>query len=321
MPTTVTKVIGTGGDYTTIQGWEDALPADLVSGDTLQRGQCKNQTFSENVTISGQTTDSTRYVVLECQTGASFKDNANVRTNALVYNTSNGMALAGNVPLTVGTNYTRLIGLQVRNNSSYGLALDISALVTNVLAQKCIFKNGTGAFKTVTSRDPSNIIANCLIECPGASNDGGNSQGQFYNCTFAVTTGSPTGTGVTSGYSNVTLKNCAVFGFSTAESGTLHAGSSNNATDKSSVGGSSGDVTSLTYSSQFVSSTNDFRAVSSGGLKAGTPDSTNAPDDITGLTRDATTPYIGCWEVAATSSFTPPRPLTLLQSVPNAVSY
>ena len=46
MATTVVKTIGTGGDYSTLQSWEDACPADLVSADQIWQGRVKNQEFS-----------------------------------------------------------------------------------------------------------------------------------------------------------------------------------------------------------------------------------------------------------------------------------
>lgn len=306
MPTTVTSVIGTGGDYTTIQTWEDACPADLVAADQVWLGECKNQTFTEAVTIGGQTTDATRYLELKCQSGASFKDHADVRTNALRYNTANGMALTGNVPLTIATNYTRVNGLQAANNSGYGRTVDISAGVTNCLVTQSILKDGTGAFFTTLSRSATNVFANCLIECPSASNHGANSQGQWRNCTIICSTGSSTGTGFDSGYSNGMALNCAVFAFGTAYNGTAAGGSGYNASDSASTFGSN-NQSSLTTADQFESATNDFRAKSTGALpNNGTPDSTYASVDISGTTRSASTPTIGCWEVTATGTMLEP---------------
>jgi hypothetical protein len=93
MPTTVTKIIGTGGDYTTIAAWLAACPANLVTADQIWQGKLKNQTFNEAVVFSGITTDATRYIELTTDTGASFRDNASVRSNALRYNASNGAAI------------------------------------------------------------------------------------------------------------------------------------------------------------------------------------------------------------------------------------
>ena len=38
MPTTTTKTIGSTGDYSTLQAWEDACPANLVTADEIWRG-------------------------------------------------------------------------------------------------------------------------------------------------------------------------------------------------------------------------------------------------------------------------------------------
>ena len=66
MPTTVVKSIGTTGrDYSTLQAWEDACPANLVSDDKIWKGECYNDSeFTSGLHVSGITTDSTRYVWL-----------------------------------------------------------------------------------------------------------------------------------------------------------------------------------------------------------------------------------------------------------------
>ena len=106
--------------------------------------------------------------------------------------------------------------------------------------------------------------------------------------------------GVRAVYATIKTVNCAVFGFTDGwetSTGASYTGSDYNATDDTTVPVGSNNVTSLTFADQFESTTNDFRAVDTGDLQAGTPDATNSPDDISGLTRDATTPWIGCWEV------------------------
>ena len=93
-----THSIGTTGrDYSTLQAWEDACPANLVTDGNIWRGECYNDSeFSSSgtlVTIAGITTDATHYVELTTATGHSFQDHADVRTNALKYNQSNGVGL------------------------------------------------------------------------------------------------------------------------------------------------------------------------------------------------------------------------------------
>ncbi len=312
MPTTVTKVIGTGGDYSTITLWEADLPADLVAGDTLQVGECKNETFTEAVTISGQTTDATRYVHLKCQAGASFMDNAGVRTNALRYNTANGMAITGNVPLTLTSNFTRVTGIQV-TNPNYGNGISVSNGTTNCLVDSCIAKPGaTGTNERGIHLGnqsglggTANMAVNCLVEDSG-NNFGYGGRGVCYGCTAVSTLAGNTRWGFEAAYSEMLVKNCAVFGFSGFSQLATAAGSDYNATDNASASTGTHNVTSLTFADQFENSTNDFRAKSTGGLHAGTPDS-NMLDDISGLTRSLTTPWIGAWEVAAAGAVAPPK--------------
>lgn len=93
--------IGTGGTYTTIQAWEDACPANITAAGTNEDwiGELKNQEFllSSTLTVSGMTTDSTHRVILRCQTGASFRDNASKATNNLTYNSGYGACVKLNV--------------------------------------------------------------------------------------------------------------------------------------------------------------------------------------------------------------------------------
>ena len=93
MVTTVVKSIGTASrDYSTLQAWEDAAPANLVTADQVWKGECYNDsTFTAGVTISGITTDATRYIWLTAAAGQSFADHPE---NALDYNAANGVAIS-----------------------------------------------------------------------------------------------------------------------------------------------------------------------------------------------------------------------------------
>jgi hypothetical protein len=85
-----------GGDYSTLQAWEDACPANLVTADQIWQGQCKNQEFALNATvlnIAGTTTDATRYIELTTEAGASFRDHASKATNALRYDATKGAGI------------------------------------------------------------------------------------------------------------------------------------------------------------------------------------------------------------------------------------
>jgi len=281
-------------DYSSIQAWEDALPANLVTDGNRQIGECYKQGDLAAFIIGGETTDATNYIWLRTATGASFRDNANVRTNALAYNASNGIAVTGSNNYgrlcSSAPDYTVVSYLQMRNTGN-GPVLAMEG--ANSVVDSCILSSGGNDLHGNT------IAKNCLLISTLTSSAGVNI-GNVYNCTFVNSSAGASGAALRgNNYApSRNHHNCAVFGYATFKSGADGGTSDYAATDLTTGTEGAHTVTGLTYASQFVSSTSDWRAVSTGGLKAGTPDSTNAPVDITGLTRDTTTPYIGCWEVS-----------------------
>jgi hypothetical protein len=324
MPTTVTKKIGatnspTAMDYSTIQGFEDALPANLVTADQAWVGECYDQgTFTQNpiVTFSGSTTDATHTITLRCAAGASFKGKAGVRTTALAYNSANGVTCeatgsSGQLIQVYDTPNVFIDGLQVKS-TSFSWAIKVFSGGNPVTISNCIFAGGSAEFGYLAD-DPTTgttVWANCLFQWPFAADPCHNSSGAIYNCTYVSSAGSPTTSEAIHNAANfAVVKNTAAFGFHDATTGTNAAGSDYNATDNSSFGGTgTHNKLSQTYSAQFVNSASDWRAAAQAagtGLHSGTPDSTNSPTDISVFTRDATTPYIGAWEASAPSqSFT-----------------
>ena len=311
MPTDIIKKVGASNspvtmDYSTVQTWNDAAPADLTVANERWIGECYNQgtLVAESIIGNGSTVDSTRYFWLRTAAGASFRDNASVRSNALYLNASNGVTLQNNdsynPTLKLNASYTTLSDLQIQN---LGVNSTIRNNSTPTTTDSCILSSAATAGGVLTG---GSIMYNTIVISVGTNN--GSIMGFFsntcffYSCTFVAT-----GTGGTAfpflNYGQGFLQNCAVFGFATLFTGaatSLAAGSDYNATDlATSFGTGTHNLNSLTYASQFVNSTNDYRAVSTGSLKAGVPDATHTPIDITGVTRSATTPYIGCWEVAS----------------------
>lgn len=304
MPTTITNTIGatsspTVPDYTSINAWIAASPSDLTVADEIWDGQCLDQGTLAAGSISGITTDATRYIILECASGASFSQKSGVRTTALTYNTSNGVSVSGggfSQALYNSSLFTQIIGLQIQG-TLYSEAMRID---TSCTVDTCITTATSGATEILRILAPGGaVIKNSLVQTPSGVNRGislENSGGvnSIYDTT--VIGGS---IGINNVYStgSVLIGN-AVFGATTAFSGTFGASSGFNATDAASAPGSN-NQTSLTFSSQFVNSTNDFRAASSGSGLAnnGTPIS-GITVDISLFTRSASTPTIGCWELA-----------------------
>ena len=315
MGTTVHSIGTASRDYSTLQAWEDAAPANLVTDGNIWQGQCYNDSeFTAGVVISGSTSDSTHYKELTCASGQSFQDNANVRTNALTYNQSNG------VGVNAASDATALVQM-----------LEDYCRVSKLQIKK------TGAFQAVVSNNKTgNILKDCIIVATNNSIDrildvaGGSGTCTYANLlvintgsgsgspAFVVSAGTPlivgcsvvrltsqtaAGTGYLTGTSGAILQSCTSFGFTTCASGTWDTtNSKDNATEQSSGFPGSGNQYSVTYNAttpftQAGSSGTDLRSIASTTLAAnGFLDSTNAPKDISATSR-ANPPTIGHWEL------------------------
>lgn len=315
MPTTVTKTIGSTGDYTTPQAWEDACPANLVTNDEIWRGECQNQEFSSSstiLTIAGQTTDATRYVVLTTVSGASFIDHADKLTNALRYNASNGAAMTTSVTyahgVVVSTSYTRISKLQIRatGNTSYGAI----SLGSNCLIEQTIIDGQTGA----ASLNSNSKAINCLaISRSTDANVAGFATPNFgtgvecYNCTAIKPSDIGTyGRAFQTSYGSMTIKNCAGLGFTSfygVYGGSAGASGNNNASTTTISFGTSNQE-SLTYADQIeqpnATTGLDCRTKSGADLIDTGADlsASGVTTDIVGTARGATYD-IGVWEYAA----------------------
>lgn len=302
MPTVVTKTVAatsspTTPDYSTWQAAEDAITADLVAADEQWDIKGLNQgeftAAGDRMQCAGQTTDATRFIRFMCGAGASFQDNAGVRSNALVYNASNGVGVRRSEPYQalwrIDTHRVQVIGIQL---SQTGNDRPLLWNGQNGTLDSCIVKTTGGSLSGLMGAGTK--FVNSLIHGRGIQCDASGGDAFIHGCTII---GPGSGNGVVATYSgNLVVKNTAIFNFGTVESGTVDATSNYNATDGASITGAN-SLNSLTFADQFENSTNDFRAASTGDLQAGTPDATNLPDDITGLDRDDTTPWIGAWEV------------------------
>ena len=319
-----TKIIGTGGDYTTISTWEADAPVGALSAPW--QGNCKNETFNggdgsgTQITISGNTTDATNHKILTTDTGASFKDNANKLTNALRYNTSNGAAISSSVGfqhlISVNEQYVEISNLQIQFSagSSIRYTIIMGGSSGNFRGNNLIIERSgaTATTPSVISSELTAVFVNCLISqrVSGSTNTvsrSGFGTITFINCTLTNANVTTTALSNIGGTSNLVLENCAVY-----NSGTLNdtaftstTGSSNNSTDLGSIYGGSSQV-SKTYSSQFTDTADasrDFRVQAAADLiGAGVRDASYTADlDIIGQARSTSTPTIGCWEYISPS--------------------
>lgn len=323
MPTTTVKTIGTGRDYSTIQAWEDACPANLVSSDEIWKGLLYDEgggtngewTISTNVTFSGVTTDTTRYVWLDAAASKSFADNTNKLTNALRYNTANGVAIRGTSSYggaIFNAGYNVLITrLQIRRAAAAANAADgIFDLTAPLTVKQCITVNEGNDKSIIFGTNGTLDFVNSLFYCATTSLEfafsfNSTASGNFINSVLY-------GNGATQAFdfryggALSTMKNCAVFNWtSVGSTGRFNSSNcSNNATNLASFPFGSSNQVSLTTANQFENVTagsQDFRVKTGASLiNNGVRAQTYTNDvDIVGSARSLTTPTIGAWEFAA----------------------
>ncbi len=278
MTTTVVTSIGSVGALTS---WISGLNGlNLIVADQIQQGQLTNAEFTAAGVVLDTTgvtciTDTTRYVELTTAAGASFRDNANVRTNPLYYDATKGAGLRNTsgsgscVTITSGIANFNLTNLQISCEGSVNgvdtitrhsasgfldvwanciiqggnIVLDLTAIVT---MNNCVIINSTLTFNRMIVLIGTNTLnCNCctLVAPPNVS---------------------PFPSGDVIDYSNAastaTFTNCAMFGATSALA--LNGGSAtitynHCATDLSAPTGT-GNIGGLTYASQFISTTTDF---------------------------------------------------------------
>lgn len=328
----VTHTIGTNArDFSTIQAWINSLPANLVTDGNSQVGECFNDSeFSVAGTVatfSGHTTDATHTITLQCHAGQSFKDNAGVQSNALNYNQANGVGLrctvgSANGAIRIADDWVFLNGLQVRNDGTFsaGGALTMNTRANGPFVSQCIFVNtDANAQSNVVQYDVSvggsSFLINSIVIQLGTNYTESGIQvsqgsGTYANVTVVGTQANGFRTGG-SIYGAMSIKNCAVFGFTNFISGTAVSGAgvltgANNGTDLVSVGFGSSNQVSLTAANQFQTATfslaaGDFRLKAGAALiDTGVTDTTDiaAANDIAGTSRPQGSAWdIGAWEL------------------------
>jgi hypothetical protein len=336
MTTTIIKTIGATGDYTTLQAWEDAAPANLVTVDQIWQGQLQNQTHSYSgvaLTISGSTTDATRYKELTVVPGASFSDNANRATNALNFDTTLGALIwcsSGYSATIVSTeNYARVSKLMVGSSAFSTDTLSVSG--TGAQVSQCIAYGRGHLVLTIsgTGAVASNTLA---ITLPSGGTQTGirvSGNANVENCT-SVAVGTPaSGKAIGLDYSSgSTVRNSAAFGFPSAAIGNSSGATFINCfTD---VAGGPAGYTVVTYDtttgSGFVgiaAGSEDFRLVATSALiNAGA--ASGYVSDIIGTARPSGAAYdVGAWEYVAAGggsfSASTSEPVTGVEAVSSAL--
>lgn len=303
MATLVTKTVGSGGgrDYSTLAAVLAAMPTNLTTADEQWDWELANDSeFTGSFTLSGITTDATRYIHVKTMAGASWKDHASVATNAGFYDQSKGVGIktttSYTTTFTVSVDYTRVTGLQVQAaDANQGVAFVANGANCEVRDNLFYGREPVGFPPSTGLKFVNNLCisrsGNMVLNTIYA--DGG----RFEFNTFVRNASG--GSLPQVAYATVTFENCAFFGFtsgfSTNTGGVIVADYC--ATDQASLaGGGTHNQLSLNYADQFENSSSDYRNKKIGNLRNGTPATSYATTDARGQARDATKPWIGYWE-------------------------
>lgn len=337
MPTTTVKTIGSSGaDYSTLQAWEDAKPANLttsIAGGEIWEGRCQNQVFDGGsgplLVIGGSTTNASGYAHLTTAPGASFRDNASVQSNALRYNSANGAALTSanynNPVISITEGYARLSNLQIRNTNGAPASVAIRVSGGNVRIDNVIAETsgGTGISGGVIAHDSGAnfVLTNSLLVMRAASANRvlfGFGTITVANCTIAVPANlAAAANGIAIQYAtDCVIRNTAVFGVVNVgpTSGINPVTWTNCYTDENTALPSG--VTTIAYDTatgaQFENisdGTHDYRIKTGSSLKnAGATDTVYGTPSINNLARPQGAGYdVGAWEL-----FEAPPPPTLV---------
>lgn len=313
---TIVKTVGTASrDYTTWLTWAAALPANLVTDGNSQEGQGYNDAAFDDgqISISGHTTDPTHTITMTTGAGQSFRDNANVQTNALNYNQANGVAItrsvAASTAIVVGADYVSIKNLQIKHTVGYALKSTSGLATHHLTVDNCILVGGTTS-GSVYAFENGDVVRNSLMvrQAQGDANSSvieNNAVNPAVSIHFCDLVAPSDITAPAQGIfldpgSSITTKNCAFFGFAAVNGAT---GTYTHTTGMSDVASPPTGVTgSKTYANQFQNTTlasGDYRVKLGADLiDAATADSTNGATDIVGTARPQGVGWdIGCWEL------------------------
>jgi hypothetical protein len=329
--------VGTGGDFATIQAAYNAIPEPL---DDQYIIQLKNQEFvftgaSVALACTARTTTAAFDIIIECEPGASFMDNASVRANALRYNPANGAAIrtedAGAILFVGVANHLTIRGIQIKQQATAASSFDIiqgfaADTSTNRVLQDLIVEQSGSDHNDCMFLTGQNTVINCCVIHGGNNPDSAikvSDAAAGYRClAVGCTVVRPSnladeGIGLFNKFAdNVFVAiDCAVFGFLTDASQLTATDATFGTTDYNATpfaDGASGfpdpvpdhNVYSVPYDTTLfeqpsnAGGNQDYRLKSGSLLVAAGIASAFSPQDISGFTR-GNPPDIGAWETSS----------------------
>lgn len=334
-----TKTFGSTGTYTDLNAWVSYVTGALVSAgnltDDVKAQLSGNLVTSSQQIVSGWAPGGSGYTTtIECASGQSFRDNANVRTTALYYSESSYgayirssySAAAGAVQIRV--NKSRIYGLQVKATGGYTRAIQYDSVTHDdlILEGNIIWATfcDNGAVELKSNVDGSAIyVRNNLFKsdrtaagsmafrCDGCTSS--TNKLKMHDNTFWQNSGAGTTVGMGSSTYCETIGNAFLGGSNCSLScRDAQCSGSNNATEKAAwdnTGYGAGTITGLTSSQFSITVANEFVDADSAPtdfrLKAGGTQCQGTNITISGITTDITgtsrkaTPDIGAWETSS----------------------
>ena len=330
MVTDVIKKIGTDGgpsrDYSTLQTWENAIPADLRNG-TGTNEQWIGEVYDDgllstsgiNLDVNGHQTNTTHRIILRPAAGEGFADKATridyMGTGFGASCRNTGTYIDGTI--RVNDSWVNIEGMQVQYSASSG---GFVARCTNndVFFKECVLETLANQTGRVIGSDANSRIHywNCLINTDDSATITSSqidNVGSFINNTVVKPSGrTGSGTGCDVGFRECDIINCVVANISNAFKTDAGYTGNYNAMEQSGTDlpGSSGPGGGMVPADMWVSQSNNFKIKAGSALiKAGNRQS-EALTDIFGTPRAAgLDASVGCHEfIAPPTAFPPWKP-------------
>ncbi len=324
-----TKSIGSAGrDYATIADWVASLPGTLTENEIGELYNDSLFTISGPIQITGITVGAFT-ITLRPAAGQGFKDYAASNPAfKFQYDQAQGAAIFCSDglynPAIIATQGGLTIqGIQLKTTAS---STNLLTLTSGAVARDCILDGAYNGSAIQLDSSSSTKLINCLCVQRHASFTGVfillQSSAQAINCTVVKPSGvAASGKGMQANYGGL-AKNCIVMGFSTSfHTSGWDGGSDYNLADDANAPGANSQQ-SKTYANQFVSGTDNWSLkAGADAIDHGNTDATNAPTDVVGKTRPATTlGDIGAREYFVVVTVTPTQAEMIFASVsPTAI--
>lgn len=303
MATTVTATIGTGGDHATAVIWEAATDDDLTVADEVRKGLLL-EVVSEQVTLSGATTDATRYRELTHNSALPYDHTTGVGP---------GISYSGGSALGLSEGNVHLTGILVEcthlNSSQSALIVNVTA--TGSIVDGCtLIRSNSNLGQSVNAGTVNGTSTTTLRNVLVVSSHFGIAMFHrdmvFENVTVLATTFGFLGTASTT-YTTSSLTNCISMDSASGDFAATPAGTFCISSDTTASGWTSSFNLQISADIFKSPTGGDYHILASGNAFGnGTDLSTSFTTDIEGRTRD--TWDIGAFQVALPASGAPQTP-------------